>query len=42
MLKEHNMGGFRGQWAEGAAANPFSLKVSIIFIEFGLRKMKSI
>ena len=42
MLKEHNMGGFRGQWTEGAAATPFPLKVCIIFIEFGLRKIKSI
>ena len=42
MLKEHNMGGCRGRWAKGAAATPFPLKVGIIFIEFGLRKIKSI
>ena len=42
MLKEHNMGEFRGQWAGGAAATPFPLKVCFIVIEFGLRKIKSI
>ena len=36
-----NHGGIEG-WADGAAATPFALKFCIIFIDFRLRKIKSV